>query len=308
MQARRFRRYRKYLAVLAVALLAGAAARAEDGLYLGVEAGFANAADIESAISGVNHPTRCDFLLYPAGIAPPDDAACLDATPELLFSNSFEADDRSATALSLGWTLGQWRFEAEYLARHHGGETQTFRAAGGNAALVGKDTEWATPPRERIADFRARQLFANVYYDFPVDSSWTLYVGAGAGWASTRLDYSVEFVRKPEAEYLAISFDPDWPEEAKRAAAGTLSSVNTEIDEDLFGYQLLAGADYSLTERTSLTFKARWARFEEMTDDKTWDLIRSHAAVLADGSDFTTEFEFDNIEYWAVTAGLKYRF
>ncbi len=33
------------------------------GFYVGVELGFANAADLNSTVSGINHPTRCDQLL-----------------------------------------------------------------------------------------------------------------------------------------------------------------------------------------------------------------------------------------------------
>ncbi len=297
------------LALLFSLLAGAAAARAAEGLYLGLETGFADADELALSVHGVNHPTRCDVLLYPPGTAPADEPACRDMQRRPLFSNAFDGDDRAAAAVALGRGFGRWRLEAEYLARHQGGDRRGFQAAGGNAALTGKDTEWAVAPTERVSGFRARQLFANVYYDFPSASRWTPYAGLGAGWASARLDYEADFVRKPETAYLAIDFDPDWPEAAKRAAAGTVSAVAAELDDDLFGWQLLLGVDYELSERVALSFKARRAEFEELAGERVWRLIRSHAPVLADGSTpFSTALEFDDIGYWSLTAGLKVRF
>ena len=111
------------------------------------------------------------------------------------------------------------------------------------------------------------------------------YVGAGIGMAATQLSYYAQSVRKPEAEYLLVEFDPDWAAAAKRAAAGTASIVDTKAATTVFGYQLLAGVDYGLGSRTSIGVTARWARarFGDMTHDTTWNLIRSHAPVQADG-------------------------
>lgn len=301
---------RALLSFLLSAPLAGAAAaRAAEGLYVGLEMGLAQADELALSTLGVNHPTRCDVLLYPPGTAPAAEPACQDMQRRPLFSNVFDGDGRSAAAVALGRGFGRWRLEAEYLARHQGGDRRSFQAAGGNAALTGKDTEWAVAPEERLSGFRARQLFANLYYDFPSASRWTPYAGFGAGWASTRLGYEADFVRKPEAAYLAIDFDPDWPEAAKRAAAGTVSAVGAELDDDLFGWQLLLGADYELSERVAVSVKARRAWFEELAGERVWRLIRSHAPVLADGSTpFRTTMEFSDIGYWSLTAGLKVRF
>ena len=61
-----------YYRILAAALgfyvvaLVGGAAHADtnrQGFYAGVELGFANPADMDSTVSGVNHPTQCDQLL-----------------------------------------------------------------------------------------------------------------------------------------------------------------------------------------------------------------------------------------------------
>ena len=189
----------------------------------------------------------------------------------------------------------------------------TLRRSGAtsNVSLQGKNTEWSNddPPREGIRDYKAHQVFANAYYDFVNDSPWMPYAGVGLGWARTSLRYFNRFVRKPDAEYLQIAFDPDWPEAAKRAAAGTLSYIDTAASKNVFGFQLMAGVDYALTKRVSIGAKARWAAFDTLSHDATWNLIRSHAPVQADGvTPFDSNLEFGGLRYMAVTVKLKYRF
>ena len=66
------------------------------------------------------------------------------------------------------------------------------------------------------------------YYDVLNDSRWTPFAGAGGiGWAATALNYDLQFIRTPAAKYLQIEFDPDWPNVAKHAAAGTASILDT---------------------------------------------------------------------------------
>ena len=72
---------------------------------------------------------------------------------------------------------------------------------------------------------------------------------------------------------------------------------------------MLAGADYVLTEHTSVGVTGRWAQFGHITDEATWDLVRSHAPVQADGvTPFDTTQRFEGINYLAVMVGLKYHF
>ena len=70
-----------------------------------------------------------------------------------------------------------------------------------------------------------------------------------------------------------------------------------------------AGADYALTEKTSIGATLRRARFEGFEDEATWNLVRSHAPVIADGvTPFDSRLKFEDIGYQAVTVNLKYRF
>ena len=62
-------------AALGLSLLGTAAAARgqtdQDGFYVGLELGRAHASTLTSSVTGVNHPTRCDRLLYPASTSPP---------------------------------------------------------------------------------------------------------------------------------------------------------------------------------------------------------------------------------------------
>ena len=304
-----------FTAALGVALAgvpAGAGAQDDrDGFYAGLQLGAAISSIVESARSGVNHPTRCDVLLYPPSVSPPvNDPACLANTYDLGTSNEFAPGMGIASGLMVGSMTGGLRFEVEYLHRYMGDDTRPY-AGTTDPESLSKISEWSTdePPHQWIGDFTAHQVFANAYYDFLNDSSWTPYAGVGIGWAATNLSYYEQYIRKPEAEYLQIEFDPDWPEAARRAAAGTVSIIDTTAGKNVFGFQALAGIDYALSERTSLGVAYRWARFDDIDHDTTWNVVRSHAPVQADGvTPFAADLEFAGISYQAVTVNLKYRF
>ena len=298
------------------ALLAGtpsAAGAQQDrtGFYAGLQTGVANASTMSSTVGGPNHPTRCDTLLYPPSVNPPaGDAACRDGTLAVLSANEFEPAAGTASGLMVGYMLGSLRFEAEYLHRYMGDDAAPVGGTT-SAALEAKGSEWSSvvPPGEWIGDYGAHQLFGNVYFDILNGSDWTPYAGIGVGLARTALSYRGQSFRKPEAEYLQVEFDPDWPDAAKRAAAGTASLIDARLAETVAGAQLLAGVDYALTERASAGMRVRWARFGDLAENTTWALIRSHAPVQSDGTTpFGASLEFGGIGYQAVTVDLKYRF
>ena len=261
------------------------------------------------APSAIRHAAT-GFSIHGSAAYPAGDPACSDNTSREFLANQFDTGGGFAGGLVLGYAANVFRFEMEYLRRLHANDTAPAGTAA-SVVLSGKDTEWSNdqPPTESISDYDAHQIFFNAYYDFLNDSPWTPYAGAGIGWAATNLNYANQFVRKPAEEYLRIDFDPDWPADAKRAAAGTLSHVDTTAGRNIFGYQLLAGADYALTEKTSIGATLRWARFEGFEDEATWNLVRSHAPVIADGvTPFDSRLKFEDIGYQAVTVNLKYRF
>ena len=286
-------------------------AQEDRGLYLGFEAGQADAATLGTVLTAVNHPTRCDSLLYPDPGMAPTDAACRDNTSRPLFDNSFDLGAKVTGGVSIGYDLGRLRFELEHLHRHQSGRTVPLRTAAGNVAIAGKGNEWSPvdPPTESISDFSSREFFFNAYWDFENDSSWTPWVGVGAGLARTHIRYRASLVRKTLAQGFQDVAPPLTVADRPAAAAGSLSLFDSEFRDEVFGYQVLAGIDHALGDRTSFTIKARWTRFADLTGSAVWKMIRSHAPVQADGTTpFTSDVEFDGIGYAGLSAGLRYRF
>ena len=269
------------------------------GFYISFELGVANAADVESINSGVNHPTHCDILVG----GDPNGPGCADKVAQTLSANSFDLGAGFAGSVSLGYTLNAFRVEMEYLNRSQGGVTSLWALPGGNAALQSKTSEVSAiqPPSEKISDFNSRQFFLNGYYDFLKDSRWTPYLGGGVGWARVNLNFQSHFLRR--------TLEQGYPADRPPAAAGSLSFLDSDFSDTLFGYQLLGGLDYALSERVSIGIKGRWASFNDLEGDTVWDLIRSHKPVQADGvTPFETSLVFSNLKYWALTASLKYAF
>jgi len=303
--------FRRLVLILGVWLLASAgvvnAETSRQGFYAGIELGFANAADVGSVLSGVNHPTKCDQLLKGSGenhnVVPLSDADCAGNTPQPMTTNSFDLSTGFLGGVSVGYALDRFRVEFEYLNRSHGGDSSLWRTPGENVALVDKNDEVSQidPPSERVSDFSAHQFFLNAYYDFLNASRWTPYVGAGVGWARTSLDYQARFLRK--------TVEQGYPADKPQAAAGTLSLLNSEFTDTLFGFQFMGGLDYALTEKVSIGMKARWASFQDLEGDTVWTLIRSHKPVRADGTTpYDSTLTFSDIQYWALSFGLKYAF
>ena len=90
---------KQHAAFLIVALAVGmlnasaAAAQGDSGFYVGVGGGFGSASTLGSSVYGVNHPTRCDTLLYAdPGMAPSSDPACRDMTPRVTSTGSVSPD------------------------------------------------------------------------------------------------------------------------------------------------------------------------------------------------------------------------
>ena len=295
-------------------LSAGAVGAQEShrGFYAGLDLGFAHAARLDSSLSAVTTPTRCDTLLYPApAMAPSGAPACRDMTAKPLSSNGFAPGAGFAGGASVGYALEALRVEFEYQLRAHGDDASLIIGSTTNPAVVSKTSEWSpvSPPTETVSDYHVHQFFVNVYHDFVNASRWTPYVGAGVGLARTTLQYRRRLLRKTIAMGYQDVAPPLTVADRPVQAAGTLSLLDTALTSTLTGFQVLAGVDYAVGQRTSIGVKARWASFEDMTEDVVWSTIRSHAPVRADGvTPFSGELMVDNLEYWAVTLGLKYRF
>ena len=289
-------------------LLAAGDEAAAQRFYIGFEEGGPRARTAKSSQTFLNHPTRCDALLYPEGLTPANDAACDAREATTSLTNSFDIGTGFGYGSTVGLTYGALRVELDFRLRSHGRDTRPIKVADGNESLTGKQVEWALAPVETLSDVRAEEVFLNLYYDFENRSRWTPYMGAGVGLAQIETHYAASFVLKPEQEYLAIEFVPDWPREAKRAAAGTVSLLDAEISGWVLGWQFIAGLDMLMGD-ASLGVKSRWGRFRELTTTTEYDVIRSHAPVQADGvTPFRVDIGLGGLGYREIALVFKYHF
>ena len=281
-------------------------------VYVAGGLGFASD-EIDASTTGVNHPTRCDRLLYANPADAPTDAACTDNTPRPLLLEAFDLGGALAVPVSLGYAWDRWRIEAEFFGQAHDGDTRPAIADASNPALLGKASEWSasSPPVYRISDFRVRRLFVNALYTFGAGTRWRPYIGVGAGFARVQTAYSGSYVRSTVADgYIeAVGGDPMQPEEWQVAAAGTLSLLDTEVHDNVFGYQMIAGIERELREGTFAYVSLRWSALGDAGASDTWATVRSHAPVQADGvTPFRTKQALDDIGGWITMIGLRYSF
>lgn len=310
-----WRRHAVWAAMLVACLPAATAAYAQDshrGAYFGLNLGLTSSARLDSALSAVTNPTRCDRLLYddPA-LAPSSAPECTDTSLRQLSSNGFSPGPGFTGGLSAGYAFGRPRIEFEYRARTQGGDVSPLIESTTNQAVVSKSLEWSpvSPPTESISNYRVHQVFANLYFDFPNDSRWTPFLGAGAGMARTDLVYTRRLVRKTLDQGYQDVEPPLTIADRPAAAAGTVSLLQPDLSATHPGFQILGGLDYALGERTSIGLNGHWSRFGELAQDVAWSIIRSHEPVRADGTTpFTGTVRVDSFRYWGVTLGLKYRF
>ena len=298
------------LAGLALISSTGAALAGET--YVSVGLGLATD-EIGASTTGINHPTRCDSLLYANPGNAPSDAECTDNTARRFFGDSFDLGGALAGSIGLGYAWNRFRVEAELLGGSHDGETRPGIADTANPALQGKSSEWSadSPPFYRVSNFRTRQLFFNLYYSFGEGAVWTPYVGVGAGLARIETDYTGYYLRSTAADgYIeAVGGDPMQPQDWQLAAAGSESRLDAEMRGEAFGYRVLAGLERRLGDNTYGFLTLRWSDFGGISTTDTWTIIRSHAPVQSDGvTPFTTEQALEDIGGLTATLGIRYGF
>jgi opacity protein-like surface antigen len=300
--------------IVAIWLLAAAASAQEapEGFYIGINAGIAASTGVDSSTVAATNPTKCDRLLYadPA-MAPSGAPECMDNTLRVLSSTGFSPGPGFTGGASAGYGFRPVRIEFEYRARMHGDEVVPILSPADNQPQATKVLEWSPvdPPVETLSAYKAHQFFANVHVDLASNSRWTPSVGAGVGVARTSLGYTRRAVRKTLAQGYQNVEAPLTLADRPAAAAGTLSLLESTVSGTLFGYQLLGGLDYRVSERSTVGISAHWARFGGLQQDVVWSIIRSHEPVRADGvTPFTSEVTLDNLKYWAVTLSMKHYF
>ncbi|MDE0249390.1 MAG: hypothetical protein OXK72_00065 [Gammaproteobacteria bacterium] len=292
------------------------------GLYVSADLGrnFGESLDINGRDN--DRPSVCDEYINP-------DYALLtgtDGEPDCTgprTGDAIQGDFSAAEGVLLGIALGQrlrasrFRVELEYFYRDTGHD-DTYHTPIGASGTYDKSRNELQTAMQRIDSLTSHNLFANLYLDFAQDSRLVPYIGLGIGFGFTDLKYSALWARNTDPCAIRTGSDPascpavpgGAPTAIQRNLAGTTTTEDEELEDTLFGYQVLAGVDYVLTESLMLGLKGRWVRYDSFRDHDTWDQLRSHASNLRrDGSEpVTYHIDMDDVEMFGISLNLKYRF
>ena len=302
-----------------LALLLGTAPLHAAGLYLSGDFGMNSGASLDSNGATNDRASICDEYINPQFASVADDGqgkSCTDPGRGRGdgWDNRFSSDEGPLFALALGYRLpdSSLRLELEYFYRDTGyDETAPIPSAVGvNQDKIAQEIVTAT---DRIDSMSAHNLFANLYMDFAGSERLTPYLGVGLGLGFTDVDYGSVWSRNTDPNAIRTGAGLANVDEIRQNLAGTTSVVDDELSDTLFGYQLLAGVDYRVTEHLVAGLKARWVHYEDFKETGiVWDPLRSHPPYLRkSGSDrekVEGAFKLRDVEMWGVSLNLKYLF
>ena len=302
-----------------LALLAVQAPVQAAGLYISGDFGMNFGSSLDSNGATNDRASICDEYINPSYASVADDGQGKSCTDPARgrgdgWDNRFSSDEGPLFALALGYRLAgsPLRAELEYFHRDTGyDETSPIPSAVGvNLDKIAQEIVTAT---DRIDSMTSHNVFANLYLDFAGNGRITPYLGVGVGLGFTDVDYGSVWSRNPDPAAIGTGAGLPNVDEIRQNLAGTTSVVDDELSDTLFGYQLMAGLDYALTEHLVAGLKARWVHYEDFRETGiVWDPLRSHPPYLrksgADREKVEGAFKLRDIELWAISLNLKYLF
>ena len=303
-------------AALAALIALCMASPAQAGLYISGDFGMNFGASMTTNGHDTDRASVCDEYINPRFAAVSDDGSGNTCTGpnrghDSLWKNRFGSDEGPLFALAIGFDRpdSMIRTEFEYFYRDTGYEdTSTVTSAGGTVyAKLGGEIETAA---ETIDSVTSHNLFANLYVDFDNLGRITPYIGFGIGLGFTEMDYGGVFQRNIDPAAITTGSGHPNAAEIQANLAATTTTEHEELDDTLFGYQLIAGLDYLLTDHLVVGIKSRWVEYDSFKDQDAWDILRSHPPNLRrDGSEpVEYDIKVDDMEIFAISMTLKYRF
>ena len=296
------------------------------GLYLGLEIGRNSHSGMNITGSSNDRASVCDEYINPMYATVTQTAGyenynCTGSNRGAgdNWSNSFDG----ARGILSGFVLGYraWEndlagmrvrlrpeFEYSYQVSQYNQTSEIPFAEGASGDKLRQEI-WVA--NDRIGTLTGHNLFGNLYLDFINSTRITPYTGFGMGVGLAQMGYSGVWARN--ADPTAISTGEGLPnvEEIRRNLAGTTSVAQEVLSDTLFGYQVLFGVDYEMTESVSLGVKGRWVNFSSFRDDGIeWIPLRSHVPnVRRDGSEpVSGTITTDDMTLLGFSLSLTYHF
>ena len=295
-----------------------------EGFYVSGELGMNFGESLETAGHDTDRSSVCDEYINPRFMTVSDtpgweNTNCTGPNrgSDSIWENKFGSDEGVLFGSAIGYHLADSRFrvELEYFYRDTGhDEASEITVSGGQ--VLSKVVQEIVRAEEHIGDVSSHNLFANLYMDFANGSRFTPYVGIGIGFGFTELEYGGVFARDVDPTNITTGNAPPGGQALPNAAqvqqnlAGTTTTESEDLDDTLFGYQVLFGVDYALTDSLLLGVKGRWISYDSFRDKDEWDQLRSHPSHLRrDGGETVVyDIKTDDIELFGISLNLKYRF
>ncbi len=312
--------------VLATFVMAPGWAQADSGFYVSGDLGANFSKSVGFTGDSNDVASHCDALTNPGlnGCNTGDFAYTNTFIPD--WAVDFDGGQGILLGTAIGYSIGDnnpqhifsgLRMEVEYFYRQsrHNQSSQVRGLSGATQQKIDRG-EFADGPYETLGSVVSHNLFANMYYDFDNDTRFTPYLGVGGGLGITTADWGSNWTRTLDKEAIRQGLIKDGRQDLADNAmyvdrlTGSSSAAHTALDDVLWGFQILFGVDYTLSERTSLGLKGRWVKFADFSDGIVWDPLRSHAPYVgANNTDpVSGNMSTSDIEFFGISLNMKYHF
>jgi len=291
---------------------------AKDGFYMGMDLGITIAPGMEVNGSDNDQGAACDQA-YNSNLR----STCLTTIEDAenysgdKWASDLEGGTGVLAGAALGYRLRNFRIEGEYFYRSTTHDDMDRNTRLGDDSTATDSAELAAL-EFGVGDVLSHNFFANLYYDYRSNSKLTPYVGFGAGFSRVSLDYFGRFQRSIDPDDISTFKNSDGSTcteteclQLNRRLAGATTIGRGKLSDTLFGYQVLAGVDYQVSDPVSIGLKFRWADFGEFeSDPREWDQLRSHDSVLDPAGTLRVRYKAmtDDIQFWGVSLNMKYQF
>ena len=319
------RMHRLWSFLVALGIFVPGAAHGQ-GIYLGFEMGQNFVPGMNTTGDSDDRASVCDEYINPlyttvTQTAGYEDYNCTGSNRGLGddWSNRFDSAGGFLSGFVLGYRTGKNdpdgmrvrlrpEFEYFYRASRYDQTADIPFATGASGDKIRQEIQVAT---DRIGTLAGHNLFGNLYVDFTNSTRFTPYAGLGMGIGSAKMEYTSLWARN--ADPTAISTGEGLPnvEQIRRNLAGTTSVAQEALSDTLFGYQVLFGVDYEITESLSIGVKGHWINFSSFHSERfEWIPLRSHVPNLRrDGSEpVSGTIMADDMKLFGFSLSLKYHF
>ncbi len=273
---------------------------AEDGFYWGTDLGPSTAPGLDLVATDNDWSTKCDRISNPTQAETGDD--CATAPPPSAWVHTVNGGRGMLTGIALGYRRGNLRVEGEYSHRTttYGDYSQTRI---GDVVTLAKADQELEIVDGGVDDLLSHDLFANLSYDFVLNSRLVPYAGVGIGSARVWLDFFSRWTRNDDPEQIQTFKDPM----LRAQIAGTTTIGKARLSDTVTGYRLFAGVDYQASDPFRVGLEIGWVKFGDFEGEAEWLQLRSHESSVGRGARIRYRVMTDGLSSLGISLNLKHR-